>query len=86
MRDLRDHRWIILKACLFVLSGLLASALLVLEKPTLKVAALLTISVWSFCRAYYFAFYVIERYVDPTFRLSRLISLLRYATTKRPST
>ena len=38
------------------------------ERPTLKTAVLLAISVWGFARAYYFAFYVVERYVDPSGR------------------
>lgn len=28
------------------------------------------IAVWSFCRLYYFGFYVIERYIDPSYRFS----------------
>jgi hypothetical protein len=43
-----------------------------------KTALLLGITVWAFCRAYYFAFYVIERYVDPGYRFAGLLSLLRY--------
>lgn len=37
-------------------------------------AVLLALSIWGFCRAYYFAFYVIEKYVDPEFRFSGLLS------------
>ena len=78
MKDLTDPRWIKFKGILFLVVGLLASALLFLEAPTLKVAVLLVIAVWCFCRAYYFAFYVIEKYVDPTFRFSWLGSAMRY--------
>jgi len=39
--------------------------------------------IWSFCRAYYFAFYVIERYVDPRFKFSGLFSALKYLATRR---
>jgi hypothetical protein len=49
---------------LFLLIGTVASVLLVLESPSLKVALLLLLTVWAFCRAY-FAFYVIEHYSDP---------------------
>ena len=84
MRDLTHIGWIKFKAALFVIAGTLASALLLIEQPTLKVAALLLIAIWCFCRAYYFAFYVIERYVDPRFRFSGLISFVRYlAANKR---
>jgi len=40
-------------------------------------------AIWSFCRVYYFAFYVIERYIDPSFRFSGLISALRYLRNKK---
>jgi hypothetical protein len=39
---------------------------------------LLVISVWSFCRFYYFAFYVIEHYVDSGYRFSGLWSFAVY--------
>lgn len=56
-----------------------ASTLLLLEAPTVKVAALLAIAVWAFCRFYYFAFYVIQQYVDPGHRFTGLLGFLRYA-------
>jgi len=83
MRDLTDPRWIKFKGILFLIVGLLAAALLFLEAPTLKVATLLVIAVWCFCRAYYFAFYVIEKYIDPGFRFSGLWSAVRYLCSRR---
>ena len=78
MTDLTNPKWIWAKGILFLALALAASALLVMEAPSVKVAALLALAVWAFCRSYYFAFYVIERYVDPTYRFSGLISFLRY--------
>jgi hypothetical protein len=78
MKDLTNPNWIKAKGILFLLVGILAATLLVLEKPTWKVSLLLALSVWCFCRFYYFAFYVIERYVDPSFKYSGLWSLVRY--------
>ena len=83
MRDLQSHRWMWIKAALFLLIGITSSALILLELPELRVALLLTLAIWSFCRAYYFAFYVIEHYIDPSFRFSGLISALRYLWTKK---
>ncbi len=83
MKDLKDTRWMWLKGVLFLLIGLGAGALLIAETPTLKTAALLAVAVWAFCRAYYFAFYVIEHCVDPAFRFSGLISFLRYLLRNR---
>ena len=78
MKDLTDPRWIKAKGFLFLFCGALAAALLLLEHPSLSDALLLLICVWSFCRAYYFAFYVIERYVDPSYRFSGLWSFVQY--------
>jgi len=87
MKDLANPFWINLKGVLFLFLGILAAALLFFERPTLRVAALLVIAIWSFCRFYYFAFYVLERYVDPSFRFSGLLALARHliATRSRKS-
>jgi hypothetical protein len=78
MKDLTNPTWIKLKGFLFLFLGLVAATLLFLEHPTLKAALLLVLAVWCFCRFYYFAFYVIERYVDPSYRFSGLLSFARY--------
>jgi hypothetical protein len=78
MRDLSNPFWIKLKGALFLLLGIAAVVLLWLEQPTLKAALLLALVIWCFCRAYYFAFYVIERYVDPGFKFSGLGAFLAY--------
>lgn len=70
MTDITSPRLLYFKGGLFLLTGLLSAALLLAERPTLKVALLLT--VWCCCRAYYFAFYVIEHYVDPGYRFAGL--------------
>ena len=84
MKDLANPRLIKLKGFLFLLIGILSALLLFLEQPTLKVAVLLAICIWCFCRFYYFAFYVIEHYVDPGYRFSGLWSFARYLIQKRP--
>ena len=83
MKDLTDARWIKFKGILFLLVGVLATTLLVFEAPTLKVAMLLLIAIWCFCRAYYFAFYVLEKYVDPAFRFSGLGSAVKFLCARR---
>jgi hypothetical protein len=83
MKDLTDSRWIKLKGGLFLLVGVAASLLLICEHPTLKVGVLLMVAIWCFCRFYYFAFYVIEHYVDPTYRFSGLLSFARYLWSRR---
>ncbi len=68
---------------MFLFMGSAAAALLILESPSVRVALLLALAVWSFCRAYYFAFYVIEHYVDPGFRFSGLGAFARYWFSRR---
>ena len=83
MPDIRNPRLLYLKGALFLLLGTVAAAMLLREAPTLKVALLLAIAVWAFCRAYYFTFYVIEHYVDPAYRFAGLLDFLRYALRRR---
>jgi hypothetical protein len=83
MADIRSPRLLYCKAGLLVLLGSLASALLLLEHPSLKVAALLAVAVWSFARAYYFAFYVIEHYIDSDYKFAGLWSVIRYLARQR---
>ena len=84
MADLKKPRVIYLKGFLFLGGGCLASALLLAELPTLKVAFLLAVAVWCFARCYYFAFYVVEHYVDPQFRFSGLWAFAKYLLRRRP--
>ncbi len=83
MADLRSAKLMYLKAVLFVVIGVVASALLIIDDPRWRTAMLLALAIWSFARAYYFAFYVIEKYVDPTYRFAGLTSFLRYLVAGR---
>ncbi len=79
MTNLTNPKIIYLKGGLFLVQGMLASGLLLAQLPDIRSFLLLTIAIWAFCRAYYFAFYVIEHYVDPDFRFTGLIDFARYA-------
>jgi len=83
MKDLANPMWIKLKGLLFLLIGITAAVLIFLDEPDLKTAALLALAIWSFCRCYYFAFYVIEKYVDPGYKFSGLISFVKYLFSRR---
>jgi hypothetical protein len=78
MKDLPSPKWMYLKAVLFLVIGLTCAGLIIAENPSLKITIFVALLVWSMCRAYYFAFYVIERYIDPSFRFSGLGSALRH--------
>lgn len=81
--DIKNVKVLYLKASLFVLAGLMAAAGIVLEAPTIRVAALLVVAIWCFARAYYFVFYVIEHYIDPSYRFAGLWSFVRYIARRR---
>ena len=83
MKDVTSPAWIKVKGFLFLLLGTLASVLLILDNPAGKTILLLALAIWCFCRFYYFAFYVIEHYVDPNFKFSGLISFARYLFQRR---
>ncbi|MFP2956348.1 hypothetical protein ACLEPN_00585 [Myxococcus sp. 1LA] len=83
MRDLKSPRWMWVKAILFVFIGLGAWALILMRLPDWRILLLLGLATWAFCRAYYFAFYVIEKYIDPSFRFAGLTSVLHYLVKKR---
>lgn len=82
MKDLTSAGWIKCKGLLFLLLGSAAAAMLIAENPTWRTAGLLALVIWSFCRAYYFAFYVIEKYVDPGYKFSGLGSFAKYLFTR----
>jgi uncharacterized RDD family membrane protein YckC len=82
--DLKSARLMCLKAILFLVAGSGAAAGILLENFHWRTALLLGIAIWSFCRLYYFAFYVIEKYIDPGYRFAGLHSFLLYLLRDRP--
>ena len=83
MRDITNPRLLYAKGVLFLVCGILAGALILLEHPELKTASLLALTVWCFARAYYFAFYVVEHYADPTFKFAGLGAFAAYLVRRR---
>lgn len=83
MRDITDTRMMWLKGILFLILGIVSAILLLVEFPHWRTAVLIVVAVWAFCRAYYFAFYVIEHYMDSGFRFSGLGAFVRYVMRKR---
>jgi len=83
MKDLTNPRWIKFKGILFLVVGLLSFVLIVVAHPEIVNVLLLCVTIWCFCRFYYFAFYVIEHYVDSTYRFSGLWSFARYLFSRR---
>ena len=83
MADLKSSGWIYLKGVLFLSGTILAAVLIILERPTVKVALLVLTAIWCSARFYYFMFYVIEHYVDEDYKFAGVGSFLRYLIAKR---
>jgi len=67
-----------LKAILFLVIGLTSATFLWLQMPTVQNVLFLVLTILAFCRACYFGFYALEKYVDPQFKFAGLTSLARY--------
>ncbi len=76
--DLKRSWLIHAKGVLFVVLGVLAALLLLADRPTLKTAFLLAVTIWSFCRFYYYLFYVLDRYLGRGKRFSGVADALWY--------
>ena len=83
MKDVQSTRAMWLKGVLFLVIGFLSGGLLLLENGNWRTAVLLMLCVWGFSRAYYFAFYVISHWVDPTYRFSGLGQFFIHIGTNR---
>lgn len=83
MGDIQSPRLLLIKALLFIVAGLLASAALLLDHFSWTNLFLLTTAIFSFSRFYYFCFYVIEHYIDPTYKFAGLSSVITYYRTKK---
>lgn len=77
MGDLTSKPLIVLKGLLFLLIVLAAGMALFLQHPAWDTVALLVLLAWAAARFYYFLFYVLEKYVDPTLKYAGISSLLR---------
>jgi hypothetical protein len=76
--DLKSPSLMYLKAFLFLVAGGVAAGVLFWESPTARTAFLLVVAIGSFCRLYYFAFYVVEKWIDPGYRFAGLGSFVLY--------
>ncbi len=85
MRDLKDNKLIYLKGLLFLVMLMASAVMLVLEPSTWKRVVLVAVLVWSSARLYYFMFYVIEKYTDPSFKFSGIFSFLAWLVYNRRS-
>ncbi len=76
-------KWMYVKAALFLVIGGMCLSIIVMESPRLTTVVCSVLMIWAFCRAYYFAFYVVEHYIDEEYRFAGLLSFVEYAARKR---
>jgi hypothetical protein len=79
LQDLKNHNLIVAKGLLFLAGAALAAVTLVVRNPEPMTAILIVTAIWCSARFYYFAFYVLEKYVDPRLRYAGLIALITRA-------
>ena len=78
-RDLERPSSLRLKGGLFLVLGLASAGLLLMDDFSWRKLLLLALAVWSFCRFYYFLFYVLERYAGRERKYAGLFDALRWA-------
>ena len=78
MSDLKSERWLWIKGGLFVVIAMLSVFLLAVDFTRSRQMVLLMLAIWASCRAYYFCFYVIEKYIDREYRFAGLVYLPQY--------
>jgi len=83
MADIKSPALIYAKGLMMLAVGILASTVLLQRHPKATTALLLAVAVWGFCRAYYFAFSVIDHYIAPGSRHAGLIAFFREYLARR---
>jgi cell division protein FtsW (lipid II flippase) len=72
-----------LKGILFLVILVSSVFVILVEQFSWKLFVLLGLVIWSSARLYYLMFYVIEKYVDPSYRFSGIISFVKYLAKRK---
>lgn len=81
--DLTSPRLIYLKRFLFGVILAASLGLIALLTRDWLVVGLAALAAWAAARGCYFMFYVIGRYVDPSYRFAGVLSFARYVLSRR---
>ena len=76
--DIKNQNILHLKGFLFLALGIVAASLLLYDNLSIRTIALLMITIWAFCRFYYFLFYVLENYAGRDRKYAGVIDALGY--------
>jgi hypothetical protein len=64
--DIKSPRVLKLKGFLFAAIGLISAGMLIARDPAWQTVLLCGLTIWAWCRFYYFLFYVLENYAGRT--------------------
>jgi hypothetical protein len=81
--DIKSSRLLYIKAFLFLSLGLGSAACLIMRQPDWQTIFLVLAAVWGFSRFYFFAFYVLENYIDDDYKFSSLSHFFVYIMRKK---
>lgn len=76
--DIKSEKVLHLKGFLFLALGIVAASLLLYDNLSIRTIALLMITIWAFCRFYYFLFYVLEKYAGRDRKYAGIIDAIAY--------
>jgi hypothetical protein len=82
--DIKSPWLIHAKGALFIALGILSAALLIAQLPTIRTVVLLAVTIWAFCRFYYYLFYVLEKYLGREKRFAGIIDAIRFLLRNSP--
>ncbi len=82
LKDDLPKPWILIKAILFLVILALCTFIILTTNDLFAETVAVAILMWSSARLYYFCFYVIHTYLDPTFKFTGIVSALRWIFTK----
>jgi hypothetical protein len=72
-------KWLLhAKGFLFLILGLFAAGVIFIESQTIRTILLLVITIWAFCRFYYYMFYVLERYAGRDQKYAGILDALKF--------
>ena len=83
MADIKSKPLIVVKGILFLVIILITASALFVLSPDWLTAGLILLLIWASTAFYYFLFYVLEKYVDPSLKYSGISDLLRHLPRRR---
>jgi len=79
LTDDLTSKWLLhLKGFLFLIVGLMAAGTLLFLDQNIRTLFLLLITIWAFCRFYYYLFYVLEKYIGRDQKYAGIFDALKY--------